>query len=380
MKRGLCFCLMIAVIFTMVMIPVNAADDWAKIEIQTPTELPKAGEEFEVVAIIEGTGPDGLLLDLFAENESVECTKIVLGEMVNTEHSVTNILTEDGKFRAGGLFKEKLAGRDVFATYTLRAKEALTAFDLKSESTLIFYYATFEPPVKQEDVVDTPDIPEDVVDLPEIPDDNAEVIPEEPFDAEEKEEETPVVESLYADTEGHWSESYINTATEMGLFKGDEKGFFNPDHDVTRAQFVTVLWRMAGSPAADAENVPFADIKEQSQEFKTAIAWGYNNGYINGTSKTTFEPDGNLTREAAVKILHAYSGGQSGMELVFAFVYDGHFKDSNLISNWARPSVYWGIYNKMLSGTSEDTISPQGTATRAQLAKILVNYINTYTN
>ena len=198
--------------------------------------------------------------------------------------------------------------------------------------------------------------------------------------AEEKEEEPPVTEHLYADTEGHWSERYINAATEKGLFKGDENGFFNPDQDVTRAQFVTVLWRMAGMPTADVENVPFADINNQSEEFKSAIAWGYANGYINGTSDTTFEPDGNLTREAAVKILHAYSGGQSGMEMIFAFVYDGHFKDSNQISAWAKPSVYWGIYNKMLSGTSEDTISPQGTATRAQLAKILVNYITTYTN
>ena len=143
---------------------------------------------------------------------------------------------------------------------------------------------------------------------------------------------------------------------------------------------MTVLWRLSGSPAADAEDVPFADIKEQSNEFKTAIAWGYTNGYINGTSATTFEPEGNLTREAAVKILHAYSGGEIGQEMVFAFIYDGYFKDSSQISDWARPSVYWGIYYKMLSGTSADTISPQGTATRAQLAKILVNYITTYTN
>ncbi len=360
MKRGLIFCLLICVIFTMVAIPVNAADEWAKIEIQTPTVLPKAGEEFEVVAYIEGTRLDGFIIDLFAENESVECTEIVLGEILDAEFSATSVLTEEGTFKAGGLFTEKFTGKGVFATYKLRAKEDLTSFGLTSKGTILIDYAGSE-------MVETP---EDVTD----------VIPEEPSDAEVKEEEQPEDDSLYADTKGHWSESYINTATEKGLFKGDEKGFFNPDGDVTRAQFVTVLWRMAGSPAADAENVPFADIKEQSDEFKTAIAWGYANGYINGTSKTTFEPEVNLTREAAVKILHAYSGGQSGMELVFAFVYDGHFKDSNQISDWARPSVYWGIYYKMLSGTSADTLSPQDTVTRAQLAKILVNYITTYTN
>ena len=358
MKRGLCFCLLIAAIFTMVMMPVNAADEGAKIEIQTPSELPKAGEEFEVVATISNSlSVWGFEIDLLVEGESFECTNIVLGEMFDEEFSVTNTLTYDGAARVCGLFTEEFSGDGVLAIYTFRAKEDISAFDLKAESVLIV------------DVEGNK--------LPYTLTGATEIIPEEPSNAEEKEEE---IEHLYADTEGHWSERYINTATEKGLFKGDEKGFFNPDEDVTRAQFVTVLWRMAGSPTADVVDVPFTDISGQSEEFKTAIAWGYINGYINGTSATTFEPDENLTREAAVKILHAYSGGQSGIELVFSFIYDGYFKDSNQISGWAKPSVYWGIYYKMLSGTSADTLSPQGTATRAQLAKILVNYITTYTN
>lgn len=360
MKRGLCFCLLIAVIFTMVM-PVNAADEGAKIEIQTPSELPKAGEEFEVVATIsDSLNAWGFEMDLLVEGEPFECTDIVLGEMFDEEFSVTNTLTFDGAARVGGLFTEAFTGNGVLATYKFRAKEDISVFDLKASSVMVIDY--------------------DGNELLRTISGATEIIPEAPSKAEEKEEEPPVTEHLYADTEGHWSERYINTATEKGLFKGDENGFFNPDEDVTRAQFVTVLWRMAGSPTADVVDAPFADISSQSEEFKTAIAWGYTNGYINGTSATTFEPDENLTREAAVKILHAYSGGQSGIELVFSFIYDGYFKDSNQISGWAKPSVYWGIYYKMLSGTSADTLSPQGTATRAQLAKILVNYITTYTN
>jgi hypothetical protein len=359
-KRGLIFCLLICVIFTMVAIPVNAAEQMAKIEIQTPSVLPKAGEEFEVVATIrDNPGIRGIQFDLFAETETIECKEIKLGEMFEGAIGGVNPKTSGGA-RIGVASIGVIEEDGVIATYTFIANEAITAFDFK---------------VKNVEFIN-----EEREKLPYTIIGAAEVFPEEPSDAEVKEEEPPVTEHLYADTEGHWSERYINTATEKGLFKGDEKGFFNPDGDVTRAQFVTVLWRMAGSPAADAENVPFADIKEQSDEFKIAIAWGYANDYINGTSKNTFEPDGNLTREAAVKILHAYSGGQSGMELVFAFVYDGHFKDSNQISDWARPSVYWGIYYKMLSGTSADTLSPQDTVTRAQLAKILVNYITTYTN
>ncbi len=179
----------------------------------------------------------------------------------------------------------------------------------------------------------------------------------------------------FADMSGHWAEPYVLEAASHGLFKGDADGNFNPDENITRAQFVTVLWRMAGSPDAAAE-LPFGDIQNQIPEFKTAIGWGYSKGYISGTSANTFEPDGLLTREAAMKILHAYSGGKVGMEMQFYAIYDGLLKDSSEISSWAKQSVYWGIYKKLISGTSSDTISPSDPATRAQLAKILVNYIS----
>ena len=180
---------------------------------------------------------------------------------------------------------------------------------------------------------------------------------------------------MFADVTGHWGASYINEAAEKGLFKGDENGNFNPDANVTRAQFITVLWRMAGTPEATAE-APFTDIENQIPEFKSAIAWGYEKGYINGTSETTFDPSGTLTREAGMKILHYYAGGKVDKEQFLYAVYDGIFEDSAEIATWAKPSVYWGIYNKLISGTSETTLTPKGTATRAQLAKILVNYLN----
>lgn len=179
----------------------------------------------------------------------------------------------------------------------------------------------------------------------------------------------------FADMAGHWAEPFVKEASTLGLFKGDEAGNFNPEENITRAQFVTVLWRMAGSPEVSAE-LPFVDVQNQIPEFISAISWGYSNKYISGTSDKTFEPDGTLTREAAMKILHAYSGGKTGMEFQFFSIYEGLLKDSAKISSWAKTSVYWGIYNKLISGTSETTIGPDEPATRAQLAKILVNYIN----
>ena len=180
---------------------------------------------------------------------------------------------------------------------------------------------------------------------------------------------------VFADVKGHWSEDFVMKSVEKGLFVGDADGNFNPDADITRAQFITVLWRMAGRPGSGID-LPFTDAENQLPEFREAICWGYENGYIKGTSETTFEPESTLTREAGMKILHLYSGGNVGGEFQFYAIYDGLLKDSSEISGWAKGSVYWGIYNKLISGTEEMTIAPKGTATRAQLARILVSYLD----
>jgi len=179
----------------------------------------------------------------------------------------------------------------------------------------------------------------------------------------------------FPDVKGHWAEQYVMKAVEEGLFVGDANGNFNPDANVTRAQFITVLWRMAGRPEV-TENLPFTDTENQLPEFKKAISWGYEKGYIKGVSETTFDPEATLTRESGMKILHLYSGGATGGELQFFAIYDGLLEDSDEISSWAKSSVYWGIYNKLISGTDEMFISPKGTATRAQLARILVSYLD----
>ena len=130
---------------------------------------------------------------------------------------------------------------------------------------------------------------------------------------------------------------------------------------------------MAGTPAP-AGMAPFADITTQSEEFKSAISWAYEKGYVNGTSPDTFEPNASLTREAAMKILFGYAGAQSGMEMMFTGIYDEAFNDSADISAWAKEPMYWGVYKSIISGTGEGQLSPKGTATRAQLAKILIEF------
>ncbi len=357
MRRGLSFCLMLVMILTMAWVPVSAEEQPAKIEIRTPEVLPKAGEEFEVVAYISNNpGFCSIQFALFAENTSIECTEMRLGEVLKGTINAVNPKASTGA----------IVG-------------AATAYPIKDDGVIVLYKFVANEDIQNLDfkVTDIAFDDENVEKLAYEIVGATEVVAEKPLVEEKQEEveEEPILEHLFADTAGHWAEKYINAATENGLFKGNADGTFLPEDNVTRAQFVAVLWRMAGSPTVDVA-VPFVDIENQSEEFRAAIAWGYKSNFINGTSETTFEPEGSLTREAAMKILHYYSGGQSGTEMLLAPVYNGYFEDSGLISDWAKPSMWWGVYYKLISGTTDSTISPQDTTTRAQLAKILVNYIN----
>lgn len=177
----------------------------------------------------------------------------------------------------------------------------------------------------------------------------------------------------FTDTAGHWAESYIQTAVDRGYFQGYEDGTFRPGGKVTRGAFVTVLWRMAGRPQPAGET-PFTDTVGMSEEFRTAIAWAYGRGYINGRTASTFAPGAPVTRQEAMKILYYFAGGVSGLETAWTQTYDETYTDSGALASWAKAPVYWGIYNGLLSGTSATTLSPTGEANRAQLAKILVNY------
>ena len=178
----------------------------------------------------------------------------------------------------------------------------------------------------------------------------------------------------FIDMTSHWGESFVQQAVEMGLFTGYPDGTFKPDDTISRADFVTVLWRSAGSPEPKTA-APFADVPANAYYAK-AVAWAKENGYVDGTGATTFAPADALQRQAAMKILFCYNGAQSGLELLLTSAYDAAFTDSGMIASWAKAPLYWAYYNDIISGVGGDCLSPTTSVTRAQMAKILVNYLN----
>jgi len=174
--------------------------------------------------------------------------------------------------------------------------------------------------------------------------------------------------------EDFWGAADIAKAVSLGLFSGYPDGTFHPNANISRADFVTVLWRASGSPELKRA-AAFTDVAADKYYAK-AVAWASENGYVNGVSETRFDPTGMLQRQAAMKILFAYSGGVSGAEVFLYNAYDDAFSDSHQIAPWAKNAMYWGYYKGLISGMGNGRLSPTTGATRAQLAKILVNYLD----
>lgn len=117
-------------------------------------------------------------------------------------------------------------------------------------------------------------------------------------------EETPA-EAGYTDvTEANWFYEAVTYVTENGLVDGETETTFAPSADMTRADMIVALYRMAGSPEVTGEN-PFTDVAADA-DYYAAVIWGTSNGVINGTSETTFSPDDSLQRQAFATMLYRY--------------------------------------------------------------------------
>ena len=180
----------------------------------------------------------------------------------------------------------------------------------------------------------------------------------------------------FSDIAGNWAEDYIVEANAQGLVYG-YNGVYRPNDTMTRAEFVTILYRACGSPKP-AKAASFTDLTQTW--YRDPIAWAEENQVVNGVGNGKFDPGGPVTREQLVTILFRLSGGQSGMESMFTSAYDGAYTDAGQISAYAKPAVYWSIYHEILCGEQSLTVpaalAPRAAATRAQIAVMIVRYLD----
>lgn len=167
-----------------------------------------------------------------------------------------------------------------------------------------------------------------------------------------------------------WYAEAVTYAVENGLFQGTSATTFEPNANMNRAMLVTVLYRMSGEQAK--ADTAFGDVA-QNAWYAEAVAWAKTNGIVSGVSATQFAPNQNVTREQMAAILYRYAQ-YKGQETGNADANLAAFADANTVSSYAVPAMNWAVKNGLISGTSATTLSPNGSATRAQVATILMRY------
>ncbi len=194
---------------------------------------------------------------------------------------------------------------------------------------------------------------------------------EETKEEPKEEAESPAfTESTFPDVKkDDWHYESVKYVYENNLMQGTESGF-EPESKMTRAMLVTVLCRMANPENSDSKH-DFKDVP-QGQWYSDAVLWAAANGIVSGISKTQFAPDSDVTREQMALIIYRFAKLQ-GYDIIEKADISG-FADASDISDWALDAIKWANKAKLLTGTSETTLSPKDTASRAEVATILMRF------
>ena len=199
------------------------------------------------------------------------------------------------------------------------------------------------------------------------------IIPTEPEPEIPAEPEAAPAFSDVSETD--WFAGAVAYVARRGIMQGTGDGLFSPNAPVTRAMLVTMLYRLDGSPEVSAQ-IPFTDV-EPGSWYYPAVCWAYENGIILGISDTEFGANLDITREQLVTILYRYAL-KRGLVCEYGVTLD-EFADKDQISPWAVEAMLWAKAEGIISGVSEDTLDPQGAATRAQIAAIFQRFMENIT-
>ena len=163
-----------------------------------------------------------------------------------------------------------------------------------------------------------------------------------------------------------WYHDGVHYMIENGMMNGVGNGMFEPNGSVTRAMLVTILYRQAGSPKVTGDN-PFEDVAA-GKYYTDAVIWAFQNGIVNGTTPTTFEPEEPVTREQIATILYRREGAPEVKQDLSAFV------DTDQVSSYAHAAMQWAVAKGVIKGDG-NRLNAKGDATRAEIATMLMRYL-----
>lgn len=153
-----------------------------------------------------------------------------------------------------------------------------------------------------------------------------------------------------------------------GYMNGTSETIFSPQSGLTRGMLVTILYRVAGTPTVVGVSTPFTDVGKDLY-YTDAVTWAYKADIVTGTTATKFAPNAKITREQMTTILYRYAGcPDSGGDL-------SAFQDSVDVSAYARAGMAWAVEHGIVNGVTTTTLAPQHGATRAQVATIIMRFL-----
>ena len=183
------------------------------------------------------------------------------------------------------------------------------------------------------------------------------------------------VTQMFTDVTKNWAYPGIQYCVTHGIMGGMGDGTFAPTGTTTRAQIVQILYNLEGTPAVSG-TTPFTDLT--ANWYKPAILWAYQNNVVAGKSPTTFDPEGPVTREQIAVILTQYMFHVLKMERTWTPADLSAFPDGANVSSWAKEAMQDAVALGLINGTKASDglvyLDPQGSATRQQVATILMNF------
>ena len=184
------------------------------------------------------------------------------------------------------------------------------------------------------------------------------------------ETEAPVAEPFIDVAEGDWFYDAVVYAYQNELMDGVGGNRFAPNSETTRAQLVTILYRLEGEPAVSGD-LPFTDV-ETGIWYTDAILWAAQNNIVNGVSDTEFAPGDEITRQQLVTILYRYAEAK-GYDVSASADLSG-YPDAGQVQDYAQPAMAWAVAENIIQGMEDGTLKPAGNASRAQIATILMRF------
>lgn len=190
---------------------------------------------------------------------------------------------------------------------------------------------------------------------------------------EDKDDEsTETTELNFTDVkESDWFFKGVEYVVDKGIMSGVSENEFAPSGKLTRAMLVQMLYNMESRPACDAENA-FMDVPV-GQWYTDAVIWANDEKIVSGMGEGLFAPNMEITREQMVAMLYNYAK-YKGYD-VTASADLSAFADTASVSTWAQPAMQWAVAEGYISGMGDNQLAPQGTATRAEIASVIMRFM-----